>query len=72
VSAAHRGAERFASSRIGAWYFINVAIRVDRVLLPLTRGRMSSAVGQQVGLLETIGAKSGEQGRGPGRKSTHG
>ena len=33
---------------------------IDRRLLPLTKGRVSSAVGQQVGLLETVGAKSGE------------
>ena len=51
----------FARSRVGAWYFINVAMRVDRVLLPLSGGRLSTGFGQQVGLLETIGAKSGER-----------
>ena len=40
-------------------------MRIDRVLLPLTRGRVSSAPGQQVGLLETLGAKSGERRRAP-------
>jgi deazaflavin-dependent oxidoreductase (nitroreductase family) len=35
-------------------------MRVDRVLLPLSRGRFSISVGQQVGMLETVGAKSGE------------
>jgi deazaflavin-dependent oxidoreductase (nitroreductase family) len=65
VNALHRRAERLIGSRPGAWYFINVAMRVDRVLLPLTGGRVSSAIGQQVGLLETTGAKSGERRRIP-------
>ena len=45
--------ERFAQSKPGSWFYINVAMRVDRVLLPLSRGRMSISVGQQVGMLET-------------------
>ena len=61
----HRRAESFAASRAGAWYFIHVAMRLDRVLLPLTGGRLSMGFGQQVGLLETIGAKSGERRRTP-------
>jgi len=55
-----RPAESFAKSRVGGWYFINVAMRIDRRLLPLTNGRVSSGFGQQVGLLQTTGAKSGE------------
>jgi len=55
-----RPLENFARSKAGGWYFLNVAMPVDRVLLPLTAGRISSAIGQQVGLLETVGAKSGE------------
>jgi deazaflavin-dependent oxidoreductase (nitroreductase family) len=57
--------EEFARSKVGGWYFLNVAMRVDRVLLPLTRGRISSAPGQQILLLETTGAKSGERRRTP-------
>jgi deazaflavin-dependent oxidoreductase (nitroreductase family) len=57
--------EDFARSKVGGWYFVNVAMRVDQVLLPLTRGRVSSAPGQQVLLLETVGAKSGERRRTP-------
>jgi deazaflavin-dependent oxidoreductase (nitroreductase family) len=57
--------EDFARSKAGGWYFLNVAMRVDRVLLPLTRGRISSAPGQQICLLETVGAKSGERRRTP-------
>jgi deazaflavin-dependent oxidoreductase (nitroreductase family) len=57
--------EDFARSKVGGWYFVNVAMRVDRVLLPLTGGRISSAPGQQILLLETVGAKSGERRRTP-------
>jgi deazaflavin-dependent oxidoreductase (nitroreductase family) len=60
-----RRLEDFARSKAGGWYFLNVAMRVDRVLLPLTRGRISSAPGQQILLLESIGAKSGERRRTP-------
>jgi deazaflavin-dependent oxidoreductase (nitroreductase family) len=65
VSALHRQGERFVASRLGAWSFINVAMRIDRVLLPLSGGRVSVALGQQVGLLETVGARSGERRRTP-------
>jgi deazaflavin-dependent oxidoreductase (nitroreductase family) len=57
--------EDFARSKVGGWYFVNVAMRVDRVLLPLSRGRVSSAPGQRICLLETVGAKSGERRRTP-------
>jgi deazaflavin-dependent oxidoreductase (nitroreductase family) len=52
--------ENFAKSKPGGWYFVNIAMRVDRVLLPATGGRISSAPGQTICLLETEGAKSGE------------
>jgi deazaflavin-dependent oxidoreductase (nitroreductase family) len=57
--------ERFASSRAGGWYFINVANKVDKHLVPATDGRMSTAIGQQVLVVETIGAKSGARRRIP-------
>ena len=60
-----RVGERFAQSKPGSWFYINVAMRVDRLLLPLSRGRASISVGQQVGMLETVGAKSGERRRIP-------
>ena len=60
-----RGLEKIASTRAGGWYFLNVAMRVDRKLLPLTRGRISASPGRQVLLLDTIGAKSGEPRRTP-------
>jgi F420H(2)-dependent quinone reductase len=42
-----------------------VATRIDRVLLPLSGGRVSSSFGRPVGLLETRGAKSGRPRRAP-------
>ena len=55
-----RLAERFASSRPGGWFFLNVANRIDPTLLRLSRGRLSLAVGQPVLLLTTRGARSGQ------------
>lgn len=53
-------AERFVSSKAGAWLFVHLANRIDKRLLPLTKGRWSaSGPGQNVGLLTTTGAKSG-------------
>jgi deazaflavin-dependent oxidoreductase (nitroreductase family) len=60
-----RATVRIASSRPGAWFFVNVAMRLDRVLIPLTQGRLSSCFGtryqaQHLLLLTTSGAKSGQ------------
>ena len=60
-----RGLERFASSKAGGWYFINVANKIDKHLVPATRGALSTAIGQQVLVVETIGAKSGQARRIP-------
>jgi deazaflavin-dependent oxidoreductase (nitroreductase family) len=60
-----RALENFARSKPGGWYFVNVAMRVDRVLLPLTGGRVSSSPGQPICLLETVGAKSGQVRKTP-------
>jgi deazaflavin-dependent oxidoreductase (nitroreductase family) len=51
--------ERFVATRAGGWLFVHACNRVDQRLLPLTRGRLSLAVGAPVGLLETIGARTG-------------
>jgi deazaflavin-dependent oxidoreductase (nitroreductase family) len=56
---------RFAASPAGGWYFINVANRIDKHLVPATRGRLSTAIGQQVLVVETVGAKSGQARRIP-------
>ncbi|MEM7337837.1 MAG: nitroreductase/quinone reductase family protein [Actinomycetota bacterium] len=51
--------ERLASTRAGAWYFINVTAKIDPWLLKRTGGRVSSIVGQPVLLLQHTGARSG-------------
>jgi deazaflavin-dependent oxidoreductase (nitroreductase family) len=65
LNALERRLEAFAQSKPGSWFYVNVAMRIDRVLLPLSRGRVSISVGQQVGTLETVGAKSGELRKTP-------
>jgi deazaflavin-dependent oxidoreductase (nitroreductase family) len=52
--------ERFAASKAGGWFFVEVAARADPFLLKLTRGRFSLAVGQPVLLLTVTGATSGQ------------
>jgi deazaflavin-dependent oxidoreductase (nitroreductase family) len=55
-----RGMEAVVKSRPGGWFAVNVANPVDRRLLRWTNGRVGLFIGQPVGLLETVGAKSGE------------
>jgi deazaflavin-dependent oxidoreductase (nitroreductase family) len=56
---------RVLSSRAGSWYFLNVANRIDRRLIPATNGRLSTAPGRPVCVIETVGAKSGVRRRIP-------
>lgn len=60
LNALERRAESFIRSKPGAWFYIHVANPIDRMLLKHSGGRVHITVGQQVGLLETIGARSGE------------
>jgi deazaflavin-dependent oxidoreductase (nitroreductase family) len=48
-----------ASSRAGAWFFVHVANRFDRVMVPLTRGRIRSTLNLNTVLLHHRGARSG-------------
>ena len=57
--------ERLVATRSGAWLFVHVVCHIDRLLLPITGGRVSLAVGTPVGLLETVGARSGRVRRAP-------
>ncbi len=57
--------ERLAGSRAGAWFFIHVAMPVDRVLMPLTKGRVRMTLTVPSGLLTCRGAKSGAERRVP-------
>ncbi len=47
------------STRPGAWFFTNVAMRVDRKLMPLTRGKVRMSLLMPSVLLTHKGAKSG-------------
>jgi deazaflavin-dependent oxidoreductase (nitroreductase family) len=50
---------RLASSRAGAWFFIHVANRLDRVMVPLTKGRIRSTLVLNTVVLHHRGASSG-------------
>jgi deazaflavin-dependent oxidoreductase (nitroreductase family) len=62
---ASRLADRIASSRPAGWYFLNVANKIDKRLLPATNGRLTTAPGRQILVMEVIGAKSGQTRRVP-------
>ena len=51
--------ERFAMSRAGYWFLLHVAPRIDKAIIPRTRGRVSSTGIDKVGLVTSTGAKTG-------------
>lgn len=53
------------ASRPGAWFFVNVSPHIDRPLLRITGGRLSTGGIGRVGLLLVKGAKTGELRRTP-------
>jgi deazaflavin-dependent oxidoreductase (nitroreductase family) len=57
--------QAFAQTRAGGWLFINVLPVVDRPLLRLSRGRLSTGLGQTYVLLHARGAKSGVERTSP-------
>lgn len=67
-----RAMTAFAASRPGGWMFVNVFNRIDPMLLRLSGGRLSVAVGQPVLLLTTTGARSGQRRQSPLLYSTDG
>jgi deazaflavin-dependent oxidoreductase (nitroreductase family) len=48
-----------AASRPGSWFYVNVAPHLDRGLLRLTGGRLTTGGRRRVGFLRVKGAKSG-------------
>jgi deazaflavin-dependent oxidoreductase (nitroreductase family) len=58
-SALDRALQAFAQTPLGGRLFISVFPALDRRLLPLTRGRLSTGLGQPVVLLHVRGARSG-------------
>ena len=51
--------QAFAQTPLGGRLFISVVPTIDRRLMPLTRGRLSTGLGQPVVLLHVRGARSG-------------
>jgi deazaflavin-dependent oxidoreductase (nitroreductase family) len=54
-----------AQTKFGGKLFIDVFPSVDRALIPRTRGRVSTGLGQPIVLLHTRGAKSGVERTSP-------
>jgi deazaflavin-dependent oxidoreductase (nitroreductase family) len=67
-----RALQAVARSRLGGWLFITVFPRIDRRLMPLTRGRLRVALGQPILLLHTRGARSGQPRTSPLLYTPHG
>ena len=57
--------ERLVMSPVGYHYTLRVGPRIDRVLLPRTRGRFSSLGRNRVGMITTTGARSGARRTNP-------
>jgi deazaflavin-dependent oxidoreductase (nitroreductase family) len=60
-SAYDRGLQAFAQTKLGGKLFLTVLPAIDRRLLPLSRGKLSTGPGQPLLLLHTRGAKSGRE-----------
>ena len=60
-----RIATPLASSRPGAWFYVHVAPYIDRPLMRLTGGRLTTGGFGRVGLLKVRGAKSGLERQTP-------
>ncbi len=58
-SALERVLQAFAQTRLGGRLFITVFPAIDRRLMPLTRGKLSTGLGQPIILLHARGARSG-------------
>lgn len=56
---AERALQWAAQTRLGGKLYISVFPAIDRRLLPLTKGRLSTGLGQPIVLLHARGAKSG-------------
>jgi deazaflavin-dependent oxidoreductase (nitroreductase family) len=53
--------QAFAQTRAGGWMFVNVLPAIDRPLLRVSHGRLSTGMGQTYVLLHARGAKSGAE-----------
>ena len=64
--------QAFAQTPLGGKLFISVFPAIDRRLLPLTRGRLSTGLGQPIVLLHARGARSGIERTIPLLATKHG
>ena len=60
-----RLAEPLAASRPGAWFYVHVAPHIDRPLMALTGGRVTTGGMKRVGMLRVKGARSEVERRTP-------
>jgi deazaflavin-dependent oxidoreductase (nitroreductase family) len=60
-----RSLQAFAQTPFGGRLFISVFPAIDRALIPVTRGKLSTGLGQPVILLHTRGARSGVERTSP-------
>lgn len=71
-SRAEKLLQAFAQTRLGGKLFVSVFPSIDRQLLPLTRGRLSTGLGQPVVLLHVRGARTGVERTIPLLATKHG
>ena len=57
--------DHLVGTRAGAWFFTTIAPPIDKVLMPLTKGRVRLSFTKPTLLLHTTGAKSGEPRTSP-------
>lgn len=67
-----RALQAFAQTRLGGSLFITVFPAIDRRLMPLTRGRLRTGLGQPMILLHCRGARSGQPRTTPLLYTPHG
>ena len=60
-----RFAEALAASRPGAFFYVHIGPHIDRVLMPLTGGRVTTGGFGRVGMLKVRGGKSGVERHTP-------
>jgi deazaflavin-dependent oxidoreductase (nitroreductase family) len=56
----YRTGEKLAASRPGGWFFVTIAPKIDRFLIPATNGRLSTVPTHPIGVVTMMGAKSGQ------------
>src|SRR4051794_15991781 len=60
-----RTAIKIAATKPGGWFYVNLAPKIDRVLMRLTGNRISTTMMLPIVMVDTIGAKSGQLRRTP-------